>query len=369
MTIQFKTMLLALSTPVIFGFLAGNVIAQSSGPAALAAKQEIKSQVLVAMSDGKITAAERRDILSHAKDILSAKEYVGLVNTINRLSPPDYSVPEDLGYNPPAVDRQLMASFPTPDLSRLNKLKLGEALSNQSLVKEIMPKQTYVVKETTPKQTYIVKEIITKQTVVEAAPPSQTVAKATTPKQTVAKAATPKQTDAKAAQAQQIVAKAITPKQSVGKTAKPNAANAAAKKADVVIIPPPPPLQEDTNQPNPSTVGRVQKPAKAENPAPPMPPPVERSQTRSAPAEKPVQQKISTTPMKRPATGEQVTIKQPAGLLTVAEPSAITHFYADYSVPVLTTPAAALLTDRNSNTIQASYDQPLEPESGRNIIR
>jgi hypothetical protein len=376
MTIHFKAMLLALSAPVIFGFLAGNVAAQSSGPAALAAKQEIKSQVLAAMSDGKITAAERRDILSQAKDILSAKEYVGLVNTINRLSPPDYSVPEDLGYNPPAVDRQLMASFPTPDLSKLDKLKLGESLSNQSLVKEIIPKQTIIVKEATPKQTYIVKEIITKQTVVEASPPSQSVAKATTakqtvakaatPKQTVAKAATPKQTVAKATTPKQTVAKATTPKQSVGKTAK---SSAAAKTADVVIIPPPPPLQEDNNQPNPSTVGRVQKPAKAENPAPPMPPPVERSQTRSAPAEKPVQQKISTTPMKRPATADQVTIKQPVGLLNVAERSAVTHFYADYSVPVLTTPAAALLTDRNSNTIQATYDQPLEPESGRNIIR
>ena len=73
--------------------------------------------------------------------------------------------------------------------------------------------------------------------------------------------------------------------------------------------------------------------------------------------------------MKRPETGDQVAIKQPAGLLNVAEKSAITHFYADYSVPVLTTPAAALLTDRNYHTIQASYDQPLEPESGQNIIR
>ncbi len=100
-----------------------------------------------------------------------------------------------------------------------------------------------------------------------------------------------------------------------------------------------------------------------------MPPPVERSQTRNAPADKPVQQKISASPMKRPATGDQVAIKQPAGLLNVAERSAITHFYADYSVPVLTTPAAALLNDRNSNTIQASFDQPLEPESGQSIIR
>ena len=66
---------------------------------------------------------------------------------------------------------------------------------------------------------------------------------------------------------------------------------------------------------------------------------------------------------------DQVAIKQPAGLLNVAERSAITHFYADYSVPVLTTPAAALLSDHNSNTIQASFEQPLEPESGQSIIR
>jgi hypothetical protein len=348
-------MLLALSVAAVFVLLAGNIAAQSTGPAAFAAKQEIKNQVLAAMSDGKITPDERRNILSHAKNILSANEYVGLVNTMNRLSPPDHSVPEDLGYTP-VVDKQLMANFPVPDLSRFNKLKLGEALSNQSFVKEIMPKQTFVVKETTPKQTYIVKEIITKQTIVEAAPPNQSVAKATTPKQTVATAATPKQT----------AATATAPKQTIAKTAKPNA---AAKTADIVIIPPPPPLLEDDNQPKPATVGRVQKSAKAENPAPPMPPPAERSQTHNAPADKPVQQKISASPMKRPATGDQVAIKQPAGLLNVAERSAIAHFYADYSVPVLTTPAAALLTDRNTNTIQASFDQLLEPESGQSIIR
>jgi len=135
MTIHFKTMLLALSVTAVFGLLAGNIAAQSTGPAALAAKQEIKNQVLAAMSDGKITPDERRDILSHAKDILSAKEYVGLVETINRLSPPDQSVPADLGYTPPVVDKQLMANFLAPDLARLNKLKLGEALSNQSFVK------------------------------------------------------------------------------------------------------------------------------------------------------------------------------------------------------------------------------------------
>jgi len=361
-------MLLALSVPVIFGLLAGNIAAQSTGPAALAARQNIKNQVLAAMSDGKITPDERRDILSHAKDILSAKEYVGLVDTINRLSPPDHSVPEDLGYTPAVVDKQLMAKFPTPDLSWINKSKLGESLSNskESFLKEIMPQQTVGVKKTTPKQTYIVKEIITKQTVVEAAPPNQSVAKATTTKQTVVKTATPKQTVVKTVTPKQTVVKATTPKQPVAKTAKPNA---TVKTADVLIIPPPPPLLEDNTQPNPATVGRVQKPPKTEDPAPPMPSPVERSQTRSAAADKPVQQKIPASPMKRPATGDQVTIKQPAGMLNAAERSPITHSYADYSVPVLTTPAAALLIDRNCNTIQASFDQPLEPESGQSIIR
>ena len=294
---------------------------------------------------------------------------------MNRLSPPDNSVPQDLGYTP-VVDKQLMANFPAPDMSWINKLKVGEPLSNskESFLQEIIPKQTHVVKETTPKQTYIVKEIITKQTVVEAAP-NQSVAKAATPKQTIVKTVTPKQTVVKTAASKQTVAKAATPKQTITKTALPKQPvaktakpDSTVKPADILLIPPPPPLVEDNNQPNPSTVGRVQKPAKTENPAPPMPSTAERSQTRSAAADKPVQKKTPPSPMNRPATGDQVSIKQPAGLLNVAERSEITNFYADYSLPVLTTPAAALLIDRNYNTIQASFDQPLEPESGRNII-
>ncbi len=343
MPIHFKTMLLAISLPAVFGFLGGNIAAQSTGPAALAAKQDIKNQVLAAISDGKITPDERRGILSHAKDILSAKEYVGLVDTMNRLSPPDHPLPEDLGYTP-VVDKQSMAKFPAPDLSWINK-KVGQALSKQSFVKEIMPKQTYVVKETEPKQTYIVKEIITKQTVVTATLPNQTDVKTAIPRQTVAKA--------------------TASKQSVAKTAKPKA---TVKVPDVVIIPPPPPLQENNNQPRPSAVGKVQKTQKPDDPSAPMPS-AEQYQTRNSGADKPVRQKVTESLKKQPASGDQVTIRQPASLLNVAERSAITHFYADYSVPVLTTPAAALLTDHNSNTIQASFDQPLEPESGQGIIR
>jgi hypothetical protein len=365
MPIHIKTMLLWLSVVAALGFAAGNSAAQSTGPAAFAAKQKIKNQVLAAMDDGKITSDERRNILSHAKDILSAKEYVGLVETINRLSPPENPVSEELGYTP-VVDRKLMAKFYTPDLSRLEKSKAGESIANQSFVKEItpdlsfvkeitpnpsflakimpkqsflkdrIPNQTHVVKETAPK-TYIVKEIITKQTIVTTTPPNPSVAKDSAPKQTVVKESAPKQT--------------------VVKTTKPSA---TAKTANVVILPPPPPQQKNNSQPNPSTVGKAQETPKSNDPAPPMPV-AERSQTRNVAADKPIRQKMVESPKEQAKTGNQAAIQQPAGLLREAEKTSITHSYADYSVPVLTTPAAALLNNPN-NTIQASFDQPLEPD-------
>ncbi|MGD0383270.1 MAG: hypothetical protein ABSA77_07115, partial [Thermoguttaceae bacterium] len=303
--------------------------------------------------------------LSHAKDVLSANEYVGLVQTMNRLSPPDRSVPEDLGYTP-VVDKQVMAKFYTPNLSRLEKSKAGEAVANQSFVKQIMPdpsfvkeimpnssflakimpmqsflkktvpNQTNVAKETAPK-TYIVKEIITKQTIVSTTPPNQSVVKESAPKQTVVKVTTPKQT--------------------VVKTTKPSA---TAKTANVVNLPPPPHQQKNNSQPNPSTVGKAQKTPKSDDPAPPMPV-AGQSQTRNTAAAKPVRQKMGESPKEQAESGNQAAIQQPAGLLREAERTTITHSYADYSVPVLTTPAAALLNDRN-NTIQASFDQPLEPD-------
>ncbi|MGD0654267.1 MAG: hypothetical protein ABSA16_07990 [Thermoguttaceae bacterium] len=384
MPIHIKTMLLGLSVAAALGFAADNSAAQSTGPAALAAKQKIKNQVLAAMDDGKITEDERRNILSHAKDILSAKEYVGLVETINRLSPPDHPGSEELGYTP-VVDKQLMAKFYTPDLSRLEKSKAGEAVANQSFVKEItpdpsfvkeimpnpsflakimpkqsflnnhIPNQTNVVKETAPK-TYIVKEIITKQTIVSTMPPNQSVVKESTPKQTVVKAATSKQTVVKAATPKQTVVKESVTKPVV-KTTKPSG---TAKTANVVILPPPPHQQKNNSQPNPSTVGKVQKTPKSNDPAPPMPV-AGQSQTRNTAADKPVRQKMVESPKEQAETGNQAAIQQPTGLLREAEKTTITHSYADYSVPVLTTPAAALLNNPN-NTIQASFDQPLEPD-------
>jgi hypothetical protein len=171
--------------------------------------------------------------------------------------------------------------------------------------------------------------------------------KESTPKQTVVKAAIPKQS----------VVKESAPKQSVVKTTKPSA---TAKTANVVNLPPPPHQQNNNSQPNPSTVGKAQKTPKSNDPAPPMPV-AERSQTRNTAADKPVRQKMVESPKEQAETGNQAAIQQPAGLLREAEKTTITHSYADYSVPVLTTPAAALLNDPN-NTIQASFDQPLEPD-------
>jgi hypothetical protein len=263
------------------------------------------------------------------------------VETINRLSPTERAVPEDLGYTP-VVDKQLMAKFPAPNLPLIAESKLPSAIAKQSFLKNIIPKQTSVATEKSPKQTYIVKEIITKQTIVSTTPPNQSVVKETKPKQSVVKATTPKQT--------------------VAKTTKPTVTS------KVVIIPPPPP-QKNNDQPNISTVSKVQnKIPKSDDPTPPLPQ-AGQSQTRNAAADKPVQQKTAESPKKRILAGDQVTILQPLEFLNEAEKSAITRSrsYADYSVPVLTTPAAAFLSDRN--TIKASFDQPLEPEFGQSIIR
>jgi hypothetical protein len=248
----------------------------------------------------------------------------------------------------------------TPDPSFVKEIMpnpsfLAKIMPKQSFLNNHIPNQTNVVKETAPK-TYIVKEIITKQTIVSTMPPNQSVVKESTPKQTVVKAATSKQTVVKAATPKQTVVKESVTKPVV-KTTKPSG---TAKTANVVILPPPPHQQKNNSQPNPSTVGKVQKTPKSNDPAPPMPV-AGQSQTRNTAADKPVRQKMVESPKEQAETGNQAAIQQPTGLLREAEKTTITHSYADYSVPVLTTPAAALLNNPN-NTIQASFDQPLEPD-------
>lgn len=63
------------------------------GRAALAAKQRIKTEVQDAMADGNISRLERAEILAEAKEVLTVKEYEGLIATMNRLSPPEQATP------------------------------------------------------------------------------------------------------------------------------------------------------------------------------------------------------------------------------------------------------------------------------------
>jgi hypothetical protein len=63
------------------------------GRTALAAKQRIKTEVQDALADGKISRLERAEILAEAKEVLTVKEYEGLVATMNRLSPPEQATP------------------------------------------------------------------------------------------------------------------------------------------------------------------------------------------------------------------------------------------------------------------------------------
>jgi len=330
MPIHIKAMLLGMSVAVAFGFAPSSTAAQTTGPAALAAKQQIKAQVLSAMADGKISQDERRSILLNAKEVCTAKEYVGLVETINRLSPPDRATPENLGYAP-FTDKQLMAQFPTWDLSWIDKAPGVNAIGKLSLPKLSSSK------ETIPKHSYVVREIITKQTIVRETTPNGTVVKATTPKQTVVKT-----------------------------TVKTTKSDATSK----VVILPPPPQRKNNKQADPSAVGKAQnKISKSDVPTPPMPP-AEQAKTRYTNSDKAVQQKVAESPKKRSVTGDQATIQQPAQLLDRAEKTSIKHSYNDYSVPVLTTPAAAMLSDRMSGAVTASFEQPLEPDkSSQSIIR
>jgi hypothetical protein len=251
---------------------------------------------------------------------------VGLVETLNRLSPPDRATPENLGYAP-FTDKQLMAQFPTWDLSWIDKTPVVNAIEKLSLPKLSSSKGTI------PKHSYVVKEIITKQTIVRESTPNGTVVKATPPKQTVVK------------------------------TTKSDATSK-------VVVLPPPPQRKNNKQADPSAIGKAQnKIQKSDVPAPPMPP-AEQAKTRNTNSDKAVQQKVAESPKKRSVTGDQATIQQPAQLWDKAEKTSIKRSYNDYSVPVLTTPAAAMLSDRMSGAVTASFEQPLEPdESSQSIIR
>src|SRR3989304_5758178 len=142
-----KIMILSSSIGLLVGFAPNICSAQSSPRAAWAAKQQIKARLLSAISDGKISQKERRNILENAKDTLNSQEYFGLVQTVNRLSPSDRATPNNLGYTP-IVDKQLMANFPTVDLPWMAKLSKSDRIPGQNLLKEATPNKDYIVRET-----------------------------------------------------------------------------------------------------------------------------------------------------------------------------------------------------------------------------
>lgn len=55
---------------------------------ALAARQDLRDEVCMAMADGRLNSMERRWILNDAKEILTKEEYPSFRQWINRLSPP-----------------------------------------------------------------------------------------------------------------------------------------------------------------------------------------------------------------------------------------------------------------------------------------
>ena len=69
MHLRMKTILIGVSVTAAVGFAWEYSLAESIGPAALAARQHIKDNVLKAMADGQITRLERSDILAEAKEI------------------------------------------------------------------------------------------------------------------------------------------------------------------------------------------------------------------------------------------------------------------------------------------------------------
>ena len=144
-------MLIGMCAAVIISFTARSSTAQSTGPAALAAKQAVKDQVVTSMGDGKITENKHRSILVNAKSVCSEKEYLSLLATLNRLSPPEYDTPENLGYTP-YVDKQLMVKFPSGDLPYLNKSTMSKAFPSLIALKETIPRQNYTQREYVAKQ-------------------------------------------------------------------------------------------------------------------------------------------------------------------------------------------------------------------------
>jgi hypothetical protein len=364
-----KKLLLCVSLGVLVGFAENNCAAQSSGPATLAAKQTIKNKVLSAMADKKITESERQNILEYAKDVLTDKEYAGLVRTMNRLSPPEYETAENQGVVR-YVDKQLMANFPTPEISFIEKGGFSKSIAE---TKESIVSNFKYYNEFAPR------EVIVKQTIVNQSAPKQSVAKTSSSKKTAvaAKSSAAKQPVVKATAEKKPATKARVAASNATKEAVAKTTKQPAAAKVVILAPPPEPQTEVEEETEVTTVSQTEDAGpKLEAPALPTPPtpPAKKSVKATASADKPAKQtdgrKVAEAPKKTPTIEEQASIQQPGKMLNEAETPTLKTTYRDYSVPVLNTPAAAFLNERKIQNIKASFEQTLEPdESSQSIVR
>ncbi|MGW8257974.1 MAG: hypothetical protein ACWGMZ_10850, partial [Thermoguttaceae bacterium] len=369
MLFQKKALLLGVCVAVVVGFAWGRSFGQSIGRAALAARQHIKAQVLKAMADKKIDALERQDILAGAKEILSPSEYMGLVCTIDRLSPPqtrakhekmtpNYSMPKNAQAATPSI-RRFLRGIPYIDPSQLKiqpstamlpkmhyvnppRMKTNFATEADKVVAKIprlydlyidpphwgQERVAYNKIHKTKAKTLAVKEHAQKKVVVK------TVAKQ--PKLTQTKTSVP----AKSQGELRIAKKTVTetkaknrPVVSKAKTtlpAKQQAKSKLAEKTKAID-----PKAENTKTTNSSPVTKEKSKVKL----------VGGEETQAV---KEAEMPRVLPPPPLPPHIEKVSLQSPAAkLLKKGESQTILSVYTEYGAPVLNTPAGALLEESN----------------------
>jgi len=82
------TATLLMTMTIMAGGIQPATAGHSGQLAALAARQDLRDKVCIAMTDGHISRAQRHTLLADAKEILKPEEYQGFKRALDRLSPP-----------------------------------------------------------------------------------------------------------------------------------------------------------------------------------------------------------------------------------------------------------------------------------------
>ncbi len=360
MPIRMKTLLLGLSVAVIVGLAWGSSFAQSMGPAALAARQHIKDKVIAAMEDGKISTAERIEIFAKAKEILKPEEYAGLMCTIERISPSESVTHSNTSSSraaakgagakqsnkvasaeivkkPNSTASNMMSQGPSSNPSTANHLVrlpyIDEVQLQTPLMGKMLPRNTYVKPpemDVAAQADKLAARLPNFFNVYFDFEPAPTQSKQPS---NLAKQNKPKAT---------LAAKEKSPTQvaSATKKEKPSAQVVSAKKQ----VKQKTHVELSKNSPVTNAQAAIQGPA----------------------ALKPQ----LDSPRNPPVTNEQAKIQEPGTLWNKAERPVTARRYADYSVPVLTTPGAAFLSaDKKNSAVKVTYDQPLAPDPDAYLSR